>query len=170
MWYDSFTFWETNPGLTEPVAADYFARPFSEPEFADFPAIDSLYPQGKTAAVFPVPEQLQLPAEYQELLAYSNGGVILNGEREFSYFMPEDIRGFYIRYGFPIWAPALLPIGLNGGGVFYAYDFQQPGKPPIVAVAAGDIGYEGAVELGRNLVDVLRADANISDELYRQSG
>jgi hypothetical protein len=50
MWYDAFTFWETNPGLTAPVAADYFARPFSEQEFAHFSAIGSLYPQGKTAA------------------------------------------------------------------------------------------------------------------------
>ena len=167
MWYEQFTFWETNPGLNEPVAADYFARPFSVSEFDDFPAIDSLYPQGKTAEAFPVPPQLRLPADYQELLAYSNGGVILNGEREFSYFVPEDIRGFYIRYGFPIWAPALLPIGLNGGGIFYAYDFQCPGTPPIVAVAAGDIGYEGAVVIGRNLAEMLQANTNISDELYR---
>lgn len=167
MWYDQFTFWETNPGLTEPVAADYFARPFSEQEFADFPAIDSLYPQGKTAAAFPVPARLRLPAEYQQLLAYSNGGVILNGEREFSYFGPEDIRGYYIRYGFPIWAPALLPIGLNGGGIFYAYNFQAAGAPTIVAVAAGDIDYESAVELRENLAEVLQADTNISDELYR---
>ncbi|HEX8326679.1 MAG TPA: hypothetical protein VF629_04000 [Hymenobacter sp.] len=167
MWYEQFTFWETNPGRPQPVAKDYFARPFSEPEFADFPAIDSLYPQGKTAAAFPVPVQLRLPAEYEELLAYSDGGVILNGEREFSYFVPEDIRDYYISYGFPIWAPALLPIGLNGGGVFYAYSFQQPGAPTIVAVAAGDIGYEGAVELGKNLAEVLRADTDISDELYR---
>jgi hypothetical protein len=167
MWYEQFTFWGTNPGLPEPVAADYFARPFSEQEFDDFPAIESLYPQGKTVAAFPVPEQLRLPADYQELLAYSNGGVILNGEREFSYFVPEDIRGYYIRYGFPIWAPALLPIGLNGGGIFYAYDFQRPGTPPIVAVAAGDIGYEGAVMLGKDLVEMLRINTNIFDELYR---
>lgn len=91
------------------MAEDYFARPFSEPEFAAFPAIDSLYPHRKTAAAFPLPAQLRLPAEYQELLAHSNGGVILNGEREVSYFVPEDIRGYYIRYGFPIWAPALPP-------------------------------------------------------------
>jgi hypothetical protein len=167
MWYEQFTFWETNPGLNEPVAADYFARPFSALEFDDFPDIDSLYPQGKTTKAFPVPAPLQLPADYQELLVYSNGGVILNGEREFSYFVPEDIRGFYIRYGFPIWAPALLPIGLNGGGIFYAYDFRQPGPPPIVAIAAGNIGYEGAVLLGRNLAEMRRANANISDELYR---
>lgn len=170
MWYDQFTFWEINPGWAKPVAEGYFARPFSEKEFADFPAIESLYPQGKTAAAFPVPPQLLLPAEYQELLAYSGGGVILNGEREFSYFGPEDIRDYYIRYGFPIWAPALLPIGLNGGGVFYAYDFQRPGDPTIVAVAAGDIGYEGAVELGKSLAEMLRANTNISDELYRQPG
>ena len=84
--------------------------------------------------------------------------------------MPEDIRDFYIRYGFPIWAPALLPIGLNGGGIFYAYDFQQPGTPPVVAVAAGDIGYEGAVRLGLSLAEMLRADSNIADELYHQPG
>ena len=132
-----------------------------------FQVIDSLYPHGKTTAAFPVPPQLHLPTEYQELLAYSNGGVILNGQREFSYFEAEAIRGYCIRYGFPIWAPALLPIGLNGGGIFYAYDFQRPGTPTIVAVAANDIGYEGAVELCKSLAEMLRADANIADELYQ---
>ena len=113
------------------MAQDYFARPFSEEEFAAFPAIDSLYPRGKTTAAFPVPPQLQLPAEYQQLMAYFNGGVIGNRQHEFSYFEAEDIRGYYIRYGFPVWAPARLPIGLNGGGIFYAYDFQRPGPRPL---------------------------------------
>lgn len=67
-----------SPGLTEPVPTDYFARPFSEQEFASFPAIDSLYPQGKTGEAFPVPPPLRLPAEYQELLAYPTGGVIVS--------------------------------------------------------------------------------------------
>ena len=58
MWYEQFTFWEINRGLTEPVAAAYFARPFSTSGFATFSDIASLYPQGKTAAAFPVPEQL----------------------------------------------------------------------------------------------------------------
>lgn len=130
MWYDQFPFWEKNPGLTEPAAEDYFARPFSEQEFAEFPAINSLYRQGKMLEAFPVPPQLRLPAEHQELLAYSNGGVILNGEREFSYFGPEDIRGFYIRYGFPFEPRRCCPLAWMAAASFTPTTFNDRSPQP----------------------------------------
>jgi len=102
MWFHKFTFFDKQPGLTEPFLDDFFTKPFSEEEFSLFPDIESLYPKGKTSEHFPIPQQLRLPEEFISLLRHSNGGGIINGEREFGFFSLEDIRQMYIAYGFPI--------------------------------------------------------------------
>jgi len=167
MWFHKFTFFDKQPGLTEPFLDDFFTKPFSEEEFSLFPDIESLYPKGKTSEHFPIPQQLRLPEEFISLLRYSNGGGIINGEREFGFFSFEDIRQMYIAYGFPIWAPAFLPIAFNGGGKFYAYDLRQKEGFPIILVPAGNIGYDDDcwVLLGHTLEEVLSKTTNVEDEL-----
>lgn len=167
MWFNKFTFFDKQPGLTEPFLDDFFTKPFSEEEFSLFPDIESLYPKGKTSEYFPIPDQLRLPEEFIELLRYSNGGGIINGEREFGFFSFEDIRQMYIAYGFPIWAPAFLPIAFNGGGKFYAYDLRKKEGFPIILVPAGNIGYDDDcwVLLGNTLEEVLSKTTNVEDEL-----
>jgi hypothetical protein len=168
MWYNQFTFFDKAPGLAIVLPADYFTRPYTSEEFVTLKHIDTMYPAGETPATYPVPSQLQLPPDYIELLQYSNGGGIINGKREFGYFSPETIRAYYISYGFQVWAPAFLPIALNGGGSFYAYDCRQPGLP-IVAVAAGNIGYDPDcwAFLGNTLHEVLSQPTNIEEDLDR---
>jgi hypothetical protein len=167
MWFSKFSFFDKQSGLTELISDDFFTKPFSKEEFENFPDIDSLYPNGRDPKYFPIPHQLKLPKEYIELLQYSNGGGIINGEREFGFFSLEEIRQMYINYGFPIWAPAFLPIAFNGGGKFYAYDLRENNGFPIILVPAGNLGYDDDcwVFLGNTLEEVLSKTTNVEDEL-----
>lgn len=167
MWFSKFTFFDKQAALTESVSEDFFTKLFSKDEFDNFPDIESLYPNGRDPKYFPIPQQLRLPKEYIELLQYSNGGGIINGEREFGFFSLEEIRQMYINYGFPIWAPAFLPIAFNGGGKFYAYDLRENEGFPIILIPAGNLGYDDDrwVFLGNSLEEVLSKNTNVEDEL-----
>lgn len=169
MWYTKFTFIEKHPGLAIPLPANYFTKPYIQEEFVSLQHINSIYPAGQNPATYPIPQQLQLPSEYIELLQFSNGGTIINGEREFGYFSPETIRSFYISYGFHVWAPAFLPVALNGGGKFYAYDLREADSTSVIVVSAGNIGYETDcwAMLGHTLDEVLSRTTNIEEELDR---
>ncbi len=167
MWFDKFMFFDRLPGLTEPIPEDFFTKPYSENELEILNNIRKLYAEGTAPDIVPITEQLKLPEDYIELLKYSNGGGILNGEREFGYFSLDDIRDMYIGYGFPFWAPAFLPVAFNGGGKFYAYDLREEGKYPIIVVSSGNIDYEEDcwAFLGNTMEDVLSNSTNIEDEL-----
>lgn len=165
MWYSKYTFFNKEDGLEGEIPDNYFQQPYTD---QDFTTIGD-YMEGKIAVDYQIPPYLQLPEEYTQLLAYSNGGGILNGEREFGFFSLSGIREMYISYGFLIWAPDFLPIALNGGGKFYVYDFRNPqNEPPVLLVPAGSIGDdEGYVFLGNTLDEVLRKTTNVEDELDR---
>ncbi|ACU62560.1 SMI1/KNR4 family protein [Chitinophaga pinensis] len=163
MWYSKYTFFNKEEGLKEEIQDNYFLQPYAEKEFNSI----SNYTEGKILTDFQIPPYLQLPEEYKQLLAYSNGGGIINGEREFGFFSLEAIREMYVTYGFLIWAPDLLPIALNGGGKFYVYDFRNlQNGPSILLVPAGCIGDdESCVYLGNTLDEVLSKTTNVEDEL-----
>lgn len=169
MWYSKYTFFNKEEGLKGEIPDNYFLQPYSEEEFK----IVSDYTEGKAVTDFQIPPYLQLPEEYKQLLEYSNGGGIINGEREFGFFSPEGIREMYISYGFLIWAPDLLPIAFNGGGKFYVYDFRdRQNNPSVLLVPAGSVGDdEDCVFLGNTLDEVLSNTTNVEDEsdkLYPQ--
>ena len=165
MWYSKYTFFNKEEGLKDEIPDNYFLQPYSEEEFK----IVSDYTEGKAVTDFQIPPYLQLPEEYKQLLEYSNGGGIINGEREFGFFSLEGIREKYIAYGFLIWAPDFLPIAFNGGGKFYAYDFRNPqNDPSVVLVPAGSIGDdESCALLGNTLDEVLSKTTNVEDELNK---
>ncbi|SFM63246.1 SMI1 / KNR4 family (SUKH-1) [Chitinophaga sp. YR627] len=165
MWYSKYTFFSKEEGLKGEIPDNYFLQPYTEEEFK----IISNYTGGKTVNDFQIPPYLQLPEEYRQLLAYSNGGGIINGEREFGFLSPEGIREMYIAYGFLIWAPDLLPIAFNGGGKFYVYDFSnQRNDPSVLLVPAGCIGDDDSYAfLGNTLDDVLGKTTNVEEELNK---
>jgi len=163
MWYSKYTFFNKDDGLKDEIPDNYFLQPYTEGEFKTI----SDHSNGKKVTDFQIPPYLRLPEEYKQLLAYSNGGGIINGEREFGFFSLEGIREMYLTYGFLIWAPDFLPIALNGGGKFYVYDFRNPqNAPPVLLVPAGSIGDdEGFVFLGNTLDEVLSKTTNVENEL-----
>ncbi|MCC9072898.1 SMI1/KNR4 family protein [Flavobacterium sp. F-65] len=143
MWYNNYTFFDKQKGLTDALNRT------------------SLEKNWNTT----LPNAFFLPVELHELLQYSNGGGILNGEREFGYFSLVEISTFYLDYEFDKYAPLLMPIALNGGGIFYAYDFRNPTNINLVAVAAGNLEYESTVVIGETLKEMLCKTINIEEEL-----
>jgi len=165
MWYDKLNFYSREAGLNVTPESDFFSRSLSEEEIRLFPHLLELHPDFEDPAQFPVPAALHLPADLAGLLTFSNGGTIINGEREFGYFSLQEIRYYYFAYGFPKYLPDFLPIAFNGGGIFYAYDFSTDGILPIVAVASGSLSEEDTVVLGYALAEVLSKPHNIEEDL-----
>ena len=167
MWYSKLTFFDKQSGLSETIPDDFFTKPYSESELGVLNDIRKLYPDGSAPEIMLIEANLRLPDEYIELLKYSNGGGILNGEREFGYFSPAVIREMYVNYGFPFWAPEFLPMAFNGGGKFYAYDFREENQLQIIVVSSGNIGYKEDcwAFLGNTLEEVLNKTTNVENEL-----
>ena len=109
---------------------------------------------------------ISLPQEYKDLLSFANGGLLTNGEREFGFFGSKEIREYYIYYQFPQYMPEALPIGFNGGGVFYAYDFRNKENPSIIAASSGNLFWDDSVLLGVSLEEVFSKSTNIEEELF----
>ena len=141
MWYSALNFYDKQPSLKEIV-------------------------NGKLEWKKTLPDEFYLPDELLDLLKFSNGGGIINGNREFGYFSLSEIESFYHEYQFHIYVPLFLPIAFNGGGVFYAYDFRNLININIVAVSSGYLDYGSSVILGQTLKQVLQKTNNIEDELY----
>ena len=165
MWYNKFDFYDKQIGLAEIVEGNYFSKNLTENEILLYPDIQNLYPEFIINKKLNIPSELTLQKDHKELLEYSNGGGIINEDREFGYFSIQEIRYYYFAYGFPKWTPYFLPIAFNGGGKFYAYDFRDLLCVKIVAVVAGDLSYESSVIIGKNLNEVLSKTTNIEDEL-----
>lgn len=139
MWYDNYTFFDKQKGFTETNPEQIWNKK--------------------------LPVEFFLPTELQELLQYSNGGGIINGDREFGYFSLYEISDFYYEYQFDKYTPHLMPIAFNGGGIFYAYDFRNPANISLVAISAGVLEYESSIIIGKTLNEVLSKIINIEDEL-----
>ncbi len=166
MWYDNLYFYEQQEGLKEFPVVDFFSRDLTPEEIKLYPDIRTIHPEFIDSNGYKVPSELTLCTELRELLEHSNGGLIVNGDREFGYFSLQDIRYYYFAYGFPKWAPHLLPIAFNGGGVFYCYDFRNPSSIKIAAAESNNLDYENTVILGKTLKEVLSKTVNIEDNLY----
>lgn len=143
MWYDKYTFYNKQNPLNEGH---------------DIINLEQVW-QDK------LPTEFFLPDELLELLQFSNGGGIINGNREFGYLSLIDMRNYYFDYKLSKYTPLFLPVAFNGGGIFYAYDFRNPKNITIVAVDAGDLEYESSIVIGQTLDEVLSKTNDIVEEL-----
>ncbi|MDA6071217.1 SMI1/KNR4 family protein [Flavobacterium sp. AC] len=143
MWYDKYTFYKKQKRL-----------------------IDE-YPEINLQQIWnnKLPTDFFLPDELLELLQFSNGGGIINGNRDFGYFSLIDMRNYYFDYKLSKYTPLFLPVAFNGGGIFYAYDFRDPKNIRIVAADAGDLEYESSIVIGETLDEVLSKTNDIVEEL-----
>jgi hypothetical protein len=166
-WYSKFTFHEKVEGLS---VEDYrsintfLSAKVSEAELEEIRSntIDTSTVDAKKWGM----PSIVLPDEYISLLRYSNGGLIVNGEREFGFFGRDVLREYCLCYEFPEYMLGALPIGLNGGGVFYAYDFRKKSSNPnIIAIHACNLDWDDAIVLGTSLEKVLSIESNIEDEM-----
>ena len=141
MWYQSFEFYDRHsPATPDDITA--FRTPLPEAERAN--ALNYLEPYSiqLSATGYCLPAHFYIPDELMQLWQYSVHG----------YFSPAETVSYYFGYQFWYYAPDLLPIAFDGGGVFYCYDFGQPG-PLIVMKDSGsdDLG----VPVGSSLAAVL---------------
>jgi hypothetical protein len=157
MWYNGFTFFNKQNGLINIPEKDFLSKTFTDNEIE---LIDL-----KNINIPNIFSEFILPTEYIELLQYSNGGGIINGEKEFGYFSIYEVRNFYFTYEFPKYVPCFIPIAFNGGGVFYVYDFRNLDDISIAAVNSSNLEYESSVIIGKTLYEVLNKTTNIEEEL-----
>lgn len=166
MWFKKHEITYKKERLEIEIPIDYYSKPCTEEEFNAYIKCTSNF--SKTYKDTNIPKFLKLPKEYIQLLKFSNGGSIVNEEREFGFFDMETIRYFYVSYGFIIEAPNLLPIAFNGGGTFYVYKFlNEKEEPKIYGVHASCIGFdECTCFLGNTLEEVLNKEHDIDDDIY----
>ena len=155
-WIDKVTFYSKAEPLTETELENskgFLAKPLTADEIVALEDLCSVI--GEIAyKSWELPDYV-LPNEYIDLLKYSRSGLLLNGEREFGYFGIEEIRDYYLRYMFPEYQPGAVPIGFNGGGVFYAYDLRNAELgTPIIATSSGVLDWGESVVLGSTLAEV----------------
>ena len=166
---DESAFYDRNPGLKANATSElnaYLQAAFSDAEVSRL----SQYLDAETAASIPgsKPEIRELPAGYVELLTLSNGGGISIGDREIAFFKKQSLREYLVEYQFPIYMPAALPFGLNGGGVFYVFDMRKPAtnaEYPILAAASGNLSYDDAPTIAHSMHELFADKTNIEDLL-----
>ncbi len=162
MWFKKHQIEGKTEGFTDEIPSDFFTKPLTEKEVELYNKSNC---DNKKKEELIIPQYLKLPTEYIELLAYSNGGNIINGEQEFSFFDIHTIREFYIVHGFVNFAPNMLPIAFNTSGIFYMYNFlEDKENPPIYGVHASSIGFDDSTGfLGNSLEEVMKGTRDIYD-------
>ena len=158
MWYQAFEFYDRQPPATEGDMAS-FRAPLPEAERADALRYLDAHAAQLQATAFCLPPHFSIPAELEQLWRYSVSGGISGNGQDFGYFAPAEVVSFYFIYQFWYYAPNLMPIAFDGGGVFYCYDFRQPApkNPPIVMNDSSNLGEtdDEIVWMGSTLAEVL---------------
>ncbi|OAM26710.1 MULTISPECIES: SMI1/KNR4 family protein [Eikenella] len=161
MWYQSFEFYDKqHPAAAGDMAA--FRAPLPEAERADALRCLEAYAAQLDATAFCLPPHFSIPKELAQLWQYSvSGGIVGNGQ-DFGYFLPAEVVSFYFAYQFWHYAPNLMPIAFDGGGIFYCYDFRphqaaSGHPPPVVMNDSGNLGetVDEIIWAGNTLAEVL---------------
>jgi len=154
-WLETLTFDFTEAPISEQMAASadgYLSAQLTDEEIKSLTE-NYGYISNEDYSAWTI-RDFKLPSDYLDLLRKSNGGEFTIGDRSIGFFSLREIREYYLNYEFPTYMPEALPFGLNGGGVFYAYDCREDSNS-VIGVHASDLGWESAVVLGDNLEEVL---------------
>jgi hypothetical protein len=189
-WSSLFESQNRQPGATQRQLADFTAgvcRPPTEQEIADVAEQERRLSAsgGPLCAVYPLIDASRwqlphrpLPPSYLSLLAWSDSGDFVNGERWLQLFPtdgPAGVRAMTLAYYLPEYMPGALPFAFNGSGVFYLFDMREPadadGEYPVVAAHAGHIGWAtheefwppGCWPVAGSLVQACRGRTDIAD-------
>ena len=148
--------------MTEPPASDEDVAflqegalaPLTPSEIAEinasqrnpFPPSDPLYNEYKPfdPTRWTIPER-KFPESFVQFLRWSNGGNVVNGDREFGMFPPKSIRKYLLCYHIPEYMPGAVPFAFDGGGGFYLFDMRNEpvdDEFPIVMSHSGYLGWE----------------------------
>jgi hypothetical protein len=110
-----------------------------------------------------------LPPSYLSFLAWSDGGLFVNGDRELNMLSAPEVREYMLTYRLPYHMPETAPFALNGAGYLYLFDLRNPpgpdGEYPVLFVDAGNLGFDKAVVVAASFLDVCQGRTNPADTL-----
>ncbi len=116
-------------------------------------------------------ESLELPRSYRSFLSWSNGGAVRTGALEFCFYGTDRILPSIVGYHFAEFMPHAIPLGLDGSGNFAAFDVRSPltdDEYPVVAVAAGNLGFDESAPLATSFEAFCRSRERVEDVLHRR--
>ena len=89
-----------------------------------------------------------LPKSYLSFLAWSNGGIFIEGDREFAMLGAEELREYMLTYELPATMAGSVPFATDGHGGFYLIDMRsepnEGGEFPILHAHADRFTYDDA--------------------------
>lgn len=103
---------------------------------------------------YPTPEEsinalkaafnISLPADFEELLRFSNGGSIYGFKTPFIVFSVKETLALYREFDYYTDVPQFMIWGADGGGMQYAYDLRDAGFT-VCVFYQDDPGYDKIV-------------------------
>ena len=106
-----------------------------------------------------------LPVSYLSFLAWSNGGLFINGDREFAMLGGEELREYLLTYELPATMPGAIPIGADGLGGLYLIDSRKDmngqGEYPILHVHADRFTYDDAASVATRFIDLFSTERGV---------
>src|SRR6218665_523011 len=84
---------------------------------------------------------IELPADFENLLRFSNGGSIYGFKTPFILFSIREILALYREFDYYGEVPGFMIWGADGGGIQYAYDLRDSAFT-VYAFYYDDAGYD----------------------------
>ena len=111
---------------------------------------------------------VDLPASYLSFLRWSRAPWVRKGERTLGHLGTTSTREYLLSYEFPQYLPGVLPIGLDGGSIFAAFDLRlRPvhGEYPIIAVEAGVLDFEETRVIASSFLELCTGSISLREAL-----
>lgn len=109
-----------------------------------------------------------LPSSYQDFLLWSNGGWARTGHREFGLFDTQSVVEHLENYEFSEYMAGATPFALDGGGIFYVFDFRGSlidGECPIWVCGSGANTWADAAVIASSFLEVCQGTSAASSVL-----
>jgi hypothetical protein len=101
---------------------------------------------------------IALPADYVELVTWSNGGDFIWGKRYFRLWPVDDIVPGNAQLRTHVHMPGAVAIGDDTGLLLYLYDYRAyPAAPTFIQVNTDDLSLEDSTVQGATLTEALYA-------------
>lgn len=163
-WSQVFTAVErTAPGLSLQAMVEglhALTRPFERAEVVEILSFD---PRGAPSRLDNPLQRVgtRWPGAWLSLLAWSNGGAFVSGERCFYDLLSlAEVREYTTLYGLVTHLPGAIPFALDGDGGLYVFDARDgQGELPVALIDGDDVerGWSEAMTLEPSFLEVCRA-------------
>lgn len=114
----------------------------------------------------------KLPADYRELMRWSNGGDFQLGERYFRLWSVADVEDANTVVQVQRWIPNALAIANDAGDFWYLLDYTlgSAEAPVLIELEAGNLDRADAILWGASLTAAIRTWIGLDDARARLLG